>query len=190
MTYLYQLLFPVMWLSWVACWWLASRRTKPTVRGESVPSRLSHVAPFMLAAVLLALPNIPISILDERYLPFVPWPFWVGAGLTLAGLVFAAWARVRLGGNWSGTVTLKENHELVTSGPYSIVRHPVYTGLLVGFVGSALARAEWRGILAVAVVLWSFQRKMKIEEQWMREQFGGAYEAYAKRVAALFPFVL
>ena len=190
MTYLYRFLFPVMWLCWAAYWLLASRNAKPTTRRESVPSRLLHIVALAVAVVLVASPTIPIPILDERFLPFVPWPFWTGAALTLAGLLFTVWARVHLGRNWSGTVTVKENHELVTSGPYRVVRHPIYTGLLLGFIGSGLARAEWRGLLAVAFALWGFWRKLRLEEQWMREQFGGVYETYARRVAALLPFIL
>ena len=100
------------------------------------------------------------------------------------------WARVHLGRNWSGIVTVKEGHELITGGPYAIVRHPIYTGLLLAFIGSALARGEWRGVLAVAVVLAALWRKLGLEERWMREQFGSAYQAYSQRVAALVPFLL
>ena len=87
-------------------------------------------------------------------------------------------------------MTIKEGHELITSGPYAIVRHPIYTGLLLAFVGSAMARGEWRGVLAVALVLWALWRKLRLEERWMREQFGEAYQEYCRRVSALIPFVL
>ena len=70
------------------------------------------------------------------------------------------------------------------------MRHPIYTGLLLALIGTALARGEWRGVVAVALALWAFWRKLRIEEQWMREQFGNAYEEYSGRVAALIPFVL
>jgi protein-S-isoprenylcysteine O-methyltransferase Ste14 len=95
-----------------------------------------------------------------------------------------------LGRNWSGIVTLKENHELITQGPYNLVRHPIYTGLLVAFLGSALARGQWRGLIAVAIVFWALWRKLRLEERWMREQFGEQYVAYSKRVSALIPYVL
>jgi protein-S-isoprenylcysteine O-methyltransferase Ste14 len=78
----------------------------------------------------------------------------------------------------------------VTSGPYRFVRHPIYTGLLLAFIGSALARGDWRGVLAVAIAFAALWRKLRIEERWMREEFGAAYEEYARRVAALVPFVL
>jgi protein-S-isoprenylcysteine O-methyltransferase Ste14 len=178
-----------MWLSWCAYWWAASRDVKMTARRESIRSRLLHIVPLMLAVILLWPRDFPVSPLAVRFLPLAEWPFWVGAVLTLAGLLFAVRARVFLGTNWSGIVTVKEGHELITSGPYGLVRHPIYTGLLLAFIGSALAGAEWRGVLAVCLVFLSFRRKLRIEERWMREQFGAAYDQYALCVPALVPYV-
>jgi protein-S-isoprenylcysteine O-methyltransferase Ste14 len=190
MTYAYRYLFHVMWLSWAGYWWAASFNVKATARRESLESRLSHIVPLVLAVFLLWPAISPIRALSERFLPAADWPFWAGAVLTLAGLLFTVWARMHLGRNWSGTITLKEDHALITSGPYGLVRHPIYTGLLLALIGFALARGESRGILAVALAFYAFWRKLRIEERWMREQFGAAYEQYSKRVAALIPFVL
>ena len=183
-------LFAVMWLGWAFYWWVSARNVKANARRETLASRLSHIVPLLIAGMLIWARRVPVPILEERFLPAADWQFWVGAALTAAGLLFAVWARVHLGRNWSGTVTIKEGHELITSGPYALVRHPIYTGLLLAFIGSALARGELRGILAVALVFWSFWRKLRIEERWMREQFGEAYEAYSRRVSALVPFIL
>ena len=190
MTLAYRYLFPAMWLSWVGYWWAASFNVKTTARREPLHSRLSHIVPLTLAFVLLFPESSPIQVLGERFLPVAVWPFWVGAALTLAGLLFTVWARVHLGRNWSGTVTVKQGHDLVTSGPYRLVRHPIYTGLLLALVGFALARGEWRGVVAVALAGGSFWRKLRIEERWMPEQFGAVYEEYSRRVSALIPFVL
>jgi len=179
-----------MWLSWVGYWCVAARNVKTTARREPIPSRLSHIVPLMLAVALLWLPRSPVPGLGVRFLPMGIWPFWVGAALTLAGLLVTVWARVHLGRNWSGTMTVKRGHELITSGPYRLARHPIYSGLLLAFVGSALARAEWRGVLAVGIAFWAFWRKLRIEEQWMREEFGAAYDEYGRRVAALVPLIL
>jgi protein-S-isoprenylcysteine O-methyltransferase Ste14 len=113
----------------------------------------------------------------------------LGATLTFAGLAFAIWARFVIAGNWSSYVELKRDHELIVAGPYRWVRHPIYTGLLLAFVGSALAVGEWRGVLAVAIVAASFWRKLKLEEAVMRRQFGETYARYAARVPALIPFI-
>ena len=190
MTYVYRYLFHAMWVSWVGYWWVASHNVKATARREAPQSRLTHLLPFTLALALLWVPSSPIPALGERFLPDAVWLFWVGAILTGAGLLFTVWARVHLGRNWSAEITVKEGHDLITSGPYRFVRHPIYTGLLLALVGFALARGEWRGVVSVAVASWALWRKLRIEERWMREQFGAAYEEYSKRVAALVPFVL
>ncbi|HUI98632.1 MAG TPA: isoprenylcysteine carboxylmethyltransferase family protein [Usitatibacter sp.] len=189
MTTAYRLLFPALWLSWVAYWIWASRSTKPTERREPVASRLLHVLPLMLAAWLLWSNRVPIPFLAERLFPRAPWQFWVGAVLTAAGLLFTVWARSGLAANWSGIVTLKQGHELVDTGPYALVRHPIYTGLLAAFVGSAIARGDWRGILAVVIAWAALWRKLRLEERWMTERFGERYHAYRERVPALVPFL-
>ena len=185
----YAGLFPALWLAWGAWWWYSARNTKATAREESVPSRLLHVVPLMLAALLLWLPELPVFPLNLRWLPRAAWTFWVGAAVTAAGLLFCVWARRHIGANWSGTVTIKHGHELVTSGPYGLARHPIYTGLLLAFAGSALARGEVRGILAVAIVAAALWRKLRNEERWMEQRFGHVYRDYRRKVAALVPFI-
>ena len=186
---LHRTLFPILWVGWAGYWWLSSRDVKPTTRRESVVSGWLHLGPLMIAAALLWSRHLPSSWLTRRFMPAGDWAFWTGAALTLAALLFAAWARRHIGRNWSATVTLKQGHELVTSGPYALVRHPIYTGLLFAFAGSALALGEWRGIVAVGIAFASLWRKLRLEERWMRERFGADYEAYARRVKTLVPFV-
>jgi protein-S-isoprenylcysteine O-methyltransferase Ste14 len=190
MLLVYRYLFPALWLGWALYWWAMSLNVKPTVRHESIRSRLLHIVPLAVAMGLLWLPRPLLRLLGERVLPGAAWTFWMGAAATLAGLLFSVLARAYLGGNWSGTVTVKENHELVTSGPYSVVRHPIYTGLLLAIMGSAFARGDLAGVAAVALAFWALWRKLHIEERWMREQFGEEYVAYSQRVAALVPFLL
>jgi len=189
MSVVHRYLFPAVWLSWALYWWALSRNVKTSVRTEPIHSRLLHIVPLMIAATLLFPSHVPLPVLSERFMPPAAWPFWVGAASTLAGILFTVWARVHLGRNWSGVVTVKEDHELIQSGPYGIVRHPIYSGLLLAFAGSALARGEWRGVVAVAIVAWAFWRKLRTEERWMRERFGSAYQSYSERVPALVPSI-
>jgi protein-S-isoprenylcysteine O-methyltransferase Ste14 len=179
--------FQAVWGAWALYWWVASWGAKPTRRHESVASRLGHIVPLAVAVVLLAAPRLALPGLDARWLPRAALWFWIGATLTAAGLLYTVWARVHLGRNWSGTVTIKHDHQLVTSGPYALTRHPIYSGLLLAFLGSALARGEWRGVLALALVAAAFWRKVRHEERWLKEEFGDAYTRYRERVAALVP---
>jgi protein-S-isoprenylcysteine O-methyltransferase Ste14 len=185
-----RVLFPLMWGAWALYWWLTSADVKATARRESTLSRWLHLGPLALAAWLLASRPPGLSWLAARFVAASVQIVLVGALLTAAGLLFAVWARRHIGRNWSATVTLKEGHELVTSGPYAIVRHPIYTGLLLAFTGTALAVGEWRGVVAAVLVLAALWRKLRLEERWMRERFGAAYEQYSRRVKALLPFVL
>ncbi len=180
---------PLLWVAWAAWWSFSARDVKETERREPVVSRLLHVGPMMLAGVILWLPRLPVLGLDHRFLPWTPWNGLAGAAITAVSLGFAIRARRHIGRNWSGVVTLKHYHELVTSGPYALVRHPIYTGLLGGFVGSAIALGPWRGLLAAAILYLAVLRKYRMEERWMRERFGVAYDAYRSRVKALVPFL-
>lgn len=181
-------MFPALWLAWVLYWWLAAQGSKITQRKEPAGSRLLHVLPLMFAAYLLWADRIPVAFLNNRLFTWTAWQFWVAALVTAAGLGFTAWARIHLGRNWSGTVTIKQDHELITTGPYALVRHPIYTGLLLAFIGTAFARGEWRGLLAVAIASAALWRKLRVEERWMSGQFGERYEEYKRRVPALVPF--
>src|SRR6516165_8609597 len=177
MWLIHNYLFLALWLSYVAYWWAMSANLKPTELSEPTQSRLRRLALMLCAIALLALPSVPIRLLNQRFLPHEVWCFWLGATLTAAGLLFSIWARHHLGKNWSQAVTVKHDHEFIVTGPYSIVRHPIYSGLLLDFIGSALARAEF--LFAVVLVFVALWRKLKLEEKWMHAQFGDSYEAYS-----------
>jgi protein-S-isoprenylcysteine O-methyltransferase Ste14 len=174
-----------LWLLWALYWLVASFGGKAVRRRENVASRIAHLGPLVLAALLLVMPMA--APLGSRFLPDSAIATWLGVGLTALGLGFATWARVHIAGNWSGTVTLKENHELVRSGPYRWVRHPIYSGLLLAFAGTGLATGQWRGVLAWLIVLLALWRKSRLEERWLAEQFGADYARYRREVAALVP---
>jgi protein-S-isoprenylcysteine O-methyltransferase Ste14 len=190
MSTIEEYLFPAMWLGYLAYWQAMSKGVKVTERKEPGMARLVRLVSIVCAVGLLSLPRIPLLVLHRRFLPVGDWWFWSGAVVTASGLLCSVWARHHLGKNWSQAVTLKAGHELITTGPYAVVRHPIYTGLLMAFAGSAIARGEWRGVLAVALVLTVLWRKLRLEEEWMRSRFGDAYETYARRVSRLVPYVL
>jgi protein-S-isoprenylcysteine O-methyltransferase Ste14 len=185
---LFLSLFVLMWGGWLALWNVMALRAKEAAQSEGRLSRLTHVVPLLVAAYLL-FAQVPLPLLNDRFAPLAIWSASLGAALTFAGLAFCIWARFVIAGNWSGYVELKHDHELIVEGPYRWVRHPIYTGLLLAFIGSAWAVGEWRGVVAVAIVAASFWRKLKLEEAVMRREFGEAYDQYAARVPPLIPFV-
>ncbi|MEI9999618.1 MAG: isoprenylcysteine carboxylmethyltransferase family protein [Verrucomicrobiota bacterium] len=182
-------LHPAIWIAWLAYWKVSARGVKAKAREETAPQRYTHYGPIIAAVFLFCAPNLVPGLREpvfhQGYATFI-----LGTAVLLAGLLFTVWARVVLGRNWSATVAVKQDHELVRSGPYHLVRHPIYTGILTGFLGSAIAQDRWGSFLAVALVTAGFWFKLRREEAWMRETFGAAYETYCARTARLIPFVL
>lgn len=185
----FQALIPALWLAWLAFWVVAARNAKETARQESTGSRLLHHVPLIAGGVLLASPHVLGPAMEERFHAHTFGWFLAGLALVVIGLGFSVAARIWLGRNWSGTVTLKKNHELIQSGPYALVRHPIYTGLLLALVGTAVAVGRWRALAALAVLLVGIVYKIGVEERFMRAEFGDAYERYRDRVRALLPFL-
>jgi len=185
-------LFGGVWLLWLMYWGISALRVKPAMRVESRASRLGrHVLLVILAALLLRrYAWLNGSFLNERFVPDQMWIVWLGFGVTVIGLAFTCWARVVLGQNWSGTVQLKQDHELIVRGPYSFVRHPIYTGVLVAFFATVLAIGEWHALIGVALLAVAFWRKLRLEERWLCELFGEPYRNYMRHVKALVPWVI
>ena len=113
-----------------------------------------------------------------------------GLALTIAGLALALWARVTLGGNWSGIVTFKENHELIRNGPYGHVRHPIYSAILLMVLGSALAIGTLGALVGLPLIGLGVWLKLRQEEALMTEHFPIEYPSYRSRVRALIPGLL
>ncbi|HTW79692.1 MAG TPA: isoprenylcysteine carboxylmethyltransferase family protein [Terracidiphilus sp.] len=189
MRLVYDYLFTVLWIAFFVYWQVMALNVKTTRRLEPAGSRAMRVLMFGAAIVLLSF-RFPVAWLNLRLWPQGRVPFWVGFAITLAGLFICVWARVHLGRNWSRSVTIKQDHELVVTGPYALVRHPIYTGILTGFIGTGLAVGELRAVLAFALFAISLWYKLRLEEKWMRAQFGARYEEYSGRVAAVVPYVL
>ena len=177
-----------MWLGWAMFWTVAALHTKLARWRESIASRILHVVPLLACAVLLAAPRWLPAILSARVEPAARLFPVLGAVIVAAGLGFAVWARAHLGRNWSGIVTVKEGHSLVRTGPYRVVRHPIYTSLQLALTGTAIAIGEWRGVLAVIFALIGFLWKIRVEEKRMRENFP-EYSQYRRQTAALIPLL-
>ncbi len=176
-----------LWLAFCVIWLLWALKTKPAQQRESVSSRLSYTI-FVIAAFYLVFakeitqPWLRIHLFLPNRLSEV-----LGVALTAAGIGFAVWARFYLGGNWSSSVTVKVGHELVRTGPYRFVRHPIYTGLIVALLGTALQQPQVRGLIAILLLYVGFKIKSKIEEQIMISTFGAQYKEYSQATGAIIP---
>ena len=190
MKYIYNYLFFIVWIGYFVYWWVKAKNVTSSVRTESLLSRLIRAISIVLSLMLIAIPISPIKLLDLRLLPNSNLFFWIGVFITISGLCFSALARKYLGKNWSQAVTIKDDHQLITDGPYTIVRHPIYTGLLLGFIGTSIAVGELRGLIADVLVFSVLLFKLKLEDKWLLEQFGESYKIYCQKVSAFIPFII
>jgi protein-S-isoprenylcysteine O-methyltransferase Ste14 len=190
MTLHYWLLVPALWIAWGIYWYAAAANVKAARRREPPLSRAAHLVPLIAAIYLMAARDSGEGWLFSKFLTRSMISFWGGVIVLATGLAFSIWARRYLGRNWSGIVTVKENHELIRTGPYRWVRHPIYSGLLVGFAGTAITVGEWRGIVATVLTAYAFLLKIRLEERLMIETFGDAYRRYRSEVKALIPFII
>jgi protein-S-isoprenylcysteine O-methyltransferase Ste14 len=178
------------WLVFVAIWVIAAVSTKRTVYRETHAQRLRYWVLLVVAYFLLLYGRRLPYPFNLRIVPHIAPTAWTAAALCIIGLAFALWARVTLGRNWSGVVTLKEGHELVERGPYRFVRHPIYTGILTMFFATALALGHLSGFVGTLLMFASFWIKLGDEENLMLQQFPQQYAAYQRRAKRIVPFVL
>lgn len=178
------------WMTFLAYWAVMAFSVKRTARRQNLRGRFFHVLIGAIASFLLVGSSRRWGGLAIRFVPRAAGFAIAGALLAWIGIGLAIWARTILGRNWSATPTVKVDHALIRSGPYSVVRHPIYSGLLVAGLGTALAIGEARCLLAVAIMFIGWLWKSRTEEQLMIEQFGHEYEDYRRHTWALVPFVV
>ncbi|MFZ0414360.1 MAG: isoprenylcysteine carboxylmethyltransferase family protein [Candidatus Acidiferrales bacterium] len=179
-----------MWLSagiWIVrdvYWTVAAKNSAPSKNAESQKSSRFHQILITIAFLLLF---IPVPGLLRRFLPAAP--LLVPIGLTLQSLSFllAIWARRHLGRNWSAAVRISTEHQLVRSGPYRLLRHPIYTSMFGMFCGTALVCNQIRALVGIAILAFAYWRKIRMEENILRETFGAEYDAYKRHTWALVP---
>jgi protein-S-isoprenylcysteine O-methyltransferase Ste14 len=176
-----------LWMALGLIWLVAMVRTKRTQERAGSETRVLYGL-LVFAAFAAMFANWAILAPLNRQL----WPRTAaleaaGVAITALGLAFAVWARFYLGTNWSSAVSIKVDHELIRSGPYRWVRHPIYSGLLLAIIGTGLVRAELRSVAAFALLLAGFWVKMRIEDEFMARTFGQQYQNYALVTGALLP---
>jgi len=180
-------LIGISWAAFILFWFFAAFSRKRTEKREPIERRLFLVAFMALAFFILNGTLFPDGILNGRFLPDLRWLVQLGALLTAAGIAFAIWARIHIGKNWSGQVTIKRDHQLVRTGPYARIRHPIYSGLLLAVLGTGLAIGEYRALAGFALILFGFIYKAKREEAILAEHFGPAFEEHKKLTGFFLP---
>jgi protein-S-isoprenylcysteine O-methyltransferase Ste14 len=184
----YWLIFAV-WAVWELYWGISARSVKRATSKEPLATRIPVIIGLLLGFLLLLAPGWLGPFFGQRILPDDDILYFAGLALLLFGMYWAFWARYTLGTNWSGRVTIKEDHELVTAGPYKFVRHPIYTGVLFAFMGTALALARMGNLFAIAIMVAVFAHKIRLEEKVLDQHFGNKYADYRRSAKTLIPLV-
>jgi protein-S-isoprenylcysteine O-methyltransferase Ste14 len=180
----------IPWYAFGAYWLITALRVKRTKARERSLDRFLTVVVVVAAYTLLFSRWMRIGLLRVRFLPSDPWIAYLGIALSFLGAGISIWARYCIGEYWSARVTLKEDHRLIRSGPYAYVRHPIYTGMLIACIGTSLVVGEWRGVLAVGLLLAAHSRKAMREEAMLTREFGEQYTSYRQSTGFLFPRLL
>lgn len=177
------------WLVFIVYWSVSAFRTKAIAVKQSPASAAAHRIPVGVGWFLMVYPRF-LPPMNELLTPRTGLMEATGLVLCVLGLLTTIWARWTLAGNWSSDVTFKQNHELIKTGPYRFVRHPIYTGLLLLCLGTAIEIGKVRFWLALPLWFIGFWIKLKQEEKLMLQHFPDDYPAYRKQVKALVPFVI
>lgn len=179
-------------LGWVlfSIYWSVSATSAPAKAAESRGSRRIHEflmnAGYLLLLLPAALPPT-IPVVQDRWLP--AWPALTALGLAVqaGSFALAVWARQTLGRNWSGRIEIKMDHQLIRSGPYRVLRHPIYTAVLGMAAGTALAIGKLHALFAITVIVYAYIRKTRMEEAKLYEAFGTEYDEYRRGTWGLIP---
>ena len=176
-----------LWIGWILYWLVSSQFVLKTKKNETW-QRLQHTIPTTIGVMTIFYgPAIDIFNWGKLYDSVIIG--WLGVLVTAAGHAFSIWARIHIGKYWSGTVALKHDHKIIDTGPYGLVRHPIYTGLLSGALGTAMAAGTKEAFFGVAIMIPGYILKWKREEKIMLAEFGQGYADYMKRTKVIIPYV-
>ena len=177
----------LLWLVWVVTWIAAAVWADPAQKRATIGAEVRYRIFWLAGTVLLFVPAHGYEGRLRLWTPTLA-EAWVCIALIAIGLIFSWWARIHLGTLWSGRVTRKDDHRIVDTGPYGIVRHPIYTGVIVATVATAGIHGTAAAWLGAAVMTAGWYIKARLEETFLREELGAeAYDAYARRVPMLVP---
>ncbi len=183
----FHLLVEVPWIVFVLYWIVSAIRTRDTVQTESFASRYAILLIEIAGFVLLFRHSAGVGFLGERFMHRTLASAIVGSILTWMGIGLAIWARYHLAEYWSARITIKEDHQLIRTGPYARLRHPIYSGIILAAIGSAVVIDQWRCVLGVCLVLTGYCIKARKEETMLTQQFGEAFREHQKHAGFLIP---
>ena len=181
----FRLLLLIPWVIFLIYWIIGAFKTRPTRQEESLASRYLVVVLETAAYLLVFNRSTEIGFLGERFIPRTLSGAVLGVLLTWLGIGLAIWARYHLAEYWSVRVTIKEDHQLIRTGPYAHLRHPIYSGLVLATMGTALVIGKWRCVLGVVLALVGYCIKARKEEDMLRQQFGDAFREHQKHAGFL-----
>ena len=154
---------------------------------DSPTARFLHHGLLVVAFVLLFARQAGFGVLGHRFLPRTTPMRIAGFVITLAGLALAVWARRHLAENWSSRVRIRIGHELIRTGPYAHLRHPIYSGVLLAVIGTALEVGRYRALVSVLLILISYSIKARREDAVLAREFGDAWLEHRQRAGFLLP---
>ena len=182
-------LLALIWLAWVISWVVASFWSGRTKTHVQTAASLVYRLPILLGAILLS-PWTAAVLGEHRLYDPGNTGTYVLAVVVLLGISFTWWARIHLGRFWSNAITHKEGHRIVDTGPYGLVRHPIYTGLILAILATGVAVAMWTSLLGALLISFGQWRKARMEENFLRTKMGPeAYGPYSRRVPMIVPFI-
>ena len=183
----FRLLVEIPWIIFVIYWIVGAIKTRATRESESAASRIAILLIEIAGYVLIFSGSAGIGFLGNRFMPRTMASAILGVVLTWSGIALAIWARYHLAEYWSARITIKEDHQVIRTGPYTHLRHPIYSGLVLATIGSALVIDEWRCVLGVCLVLTGYCFKATKEEAMLSQQFGDAFREHQKHTGFLIP---
>lgn len=175
------------WTAFGVYWLVAARSQKAAKTSEAPLYRAFRLLLLVITFTLLFARWAAVGLLGLRILPPTRGLLYGGFTFALAGMAIAVWARISLGQYWSDKIVLKFDHQLIRSGPYVRMRHPIYSGVLLGVVGSALVIDEWRGAVAFLILLTNYVVKAKREDEILSGAFGEEFAEHKRRAGFMLP---
>jgi protein-S-isoprenylcysteine O-methyltransferase Ste14 len=175
------------WFIWSFIWLALAFLSKSNKRRESLAQRLEHIVPAVIGFLFIFRYGFGVSFLQQRVFPAESPLMPLCVVITIAGLLFALWARLTLGSNWSGTITIKQNHQLIRRGPYRWIRHPIYTGMLIALLATVVTQGLVSGLIGFVFVYFALYRKAKREESFLSQEFGGNFDEHRKHTGMFLP---